>query len=58
MKQNSSYKKLKCLFKGYAGKVYLVELSSENDQPNKPKERVVLKRYYKNVFKSIIMLAK
>lgn len=35
MKQNHSYSKIKCLFKGYAGKVYLIQSTSENDPPNK-----------------------
>ncbi|KAM3137390.1 hypothetical protein pb186bvf_010570 [Paramecium bursaria] len=47
MQQNSSYKKIKCLYKGYSSKVYLVEWIDENDKPNKPKKFSALKRYYR-----------
>ncbi|CAD8167615.1 unnamed protein product [Paramecium octaurelia] len=47
MQQNQSYTKIKCLFKGYAGKVYLIERRSENDPPNKKHTPLVLKRYYR-----------
>lgn len=49
MKQNFSYKKLKCLYKGYSGKVYLVEYQSENEAPNSKQAPFVLKRYYRKV---------
>ncbi|CAD8075201.1 unnamed protein product [Paramecium primaurelia] len=47
MQQNYSYTKIKCLFKGYAGKVYLIEKRTENDPPNKQIVPIVLKRYYR-----------
>ncbi|CAK80416.1 unnamed protein product (macronuclear) [Paramecium tetraurelia] len=47
MQQNYSYTKIKCLFKGYAGKVFLIEQRSENDPPNKQTVPLVLKRYYR-----------
>ncbi|CAD8081587.1 unnamed protein product [Paramecium sonneborni] len=47
MQQNYSYTKIKCLFKGYAGKVYLIEKNSENDPPNIKRQPFVLKRYYR-----------
>ncbi|CAD8160323.1 unnamed protein product [Paramecium octaurelia] len=47
MQQNYSYTKIKCLFKGYAGKVFLIEKRSENDPPNKQTGSLVLKRYYR-----------
>lgn len=49
MQQNYSYTKIKCLFKGYAGKVYLIEKQSENDPPNIKRTPLVLKRYYRKV---------
>lgn len=53
MQQNYSYNKIKCLFKGYAGKVYLIEKKSENDPPNKEIVPIVLKRYYRKVIITI-----
>lgn len=49
MQQNQTYTKIKCLFKGYACKVYLIEKRSENDPPNKKHTPLVLKRYYRKV---------
>lgn len=49
MQQNHNYSKVKCLFKGYDGKVYLIERISENNPPNVKQPLLVLKRYYRKV---------